>query len=296
MPGLDEDARRWVLDAIAPGARISNVRGLREGGTPWLITLDRAESPSEVILRIGGPSDGTMIETEVAALEVASTHGIAAPELLAWDSERVPPLILIGVVDGASAIPLEQPTTRLRNLGAAAARLHATDVPMSDFLPWRDRPIAGVDFAALRREQTTPLLQRAEAAIAQVPDNRTGFLHGDLWQGNAMWQDDELIALIDWDCAGVGPAGVDLGSLRCDAAICFGLESAVEVLRGWEDEAGRPADDVPYWDIVAALSTPTDMGWFTDAIVDQGRSDLGRKLLVRRRDEFLESALDVWSR
>jgi hypothetical protein len=37
--------------------------------------------------------------------------------------------------------------------------------------------------------------------------------------------------VLDWDCAGVGPAGIDLGSLRCDAAWCHGIEAA---------EQGRP--------------------------------------------------------
>ena len=65
--------------------------------------------------------------------------------------------------------------------------------------------------------------------------------------------------MLDWDCAGVGPAGIDLGSLRCDAAWCHGAEAAEQILRGWEAEAGRPASDVPYWDAVAALASPPDM-------------------------------------
>jgi hypothetical protein len=49
---------------------------------------------------------------------------------------------------------------------------------------------------------------------------------------------------------------------------------------------------VAHWDVVAALSTPPDMGWFPDAIAGQGRPDLGQDLLVRRRDAFLRAALD----
>jgi hypothetical protein len=63
-------------------------------------------------------------------------------------------------------------------------------------------------------------------------------------------------------------------------------------LAGWEHSAGRPADDVAYWDVVAALSTPPDMGWFVQTIVSQGRPDLTKDVLVDRRDEYLRSALD----
>jgi aminoglycoside phosphotransferase (APT) family kinase protein len=116
-------------------------------------------------------------------------------------------------------------------------------------------------------------------------------VHGDLWQGNALWDGDTLTGLVDWDCAGVGPAGVDLGSLRCDAAICYGPEAAEHVLHGYAEAAGLPATDVAYWDVVAALCTPPDMSWFVGALHGQGRTDLTRTQVIDRRDAFLEAAL-----
>jgi aminoglycoside phosphotransferase (APT) family kinase protein len=117
-------------------------------------------------------------------------------------------------------------------------------------------------------------------------------VHGDLWLGNVLWsQSDRITAVIDWDCAGRGPAGVDLGSARMDAVTAYGHGAEDDVLRGWEREAGRPADDVAHWDVIACLSTPPDMGWFTTAVQQQGRTDLTAELLVERRDDFLERAL-----
>ncbi|MDA8286640.1 MAG: phosphotransferase [Actinomycetota bacterium] len=140
-------------------------------------------------------------------------------------------------------------------------------------------------------------MARAEDLVAtRRPDSADGFVHGDLWQGNVLWDDATLTSVLDWDCAGRGPAGVDLGSLRCDAAICFGLAAAEDVLAGWQDQAGRPAEDVAYWDAVAALSTPPDMGWFPDALADQGRLDRTQELLLDRRDRFLAAAIGALDR
>jgi thiamine kinase-like enzyme len=146
----------------------------------------------------------------------------------------------------------------------------------------------------MRREQGAPdLLRAAEAAVAAIrpEDTRLGLVHGDLWYGNTLWDNGRLTAVLDWDCAGVGPAGIDLGSLRCDAAWCHSLEAAEHVLRGWEAEAGRPASDVPYWDAVAALASPPDMGWFPISMSAQGRPDLTREVMLERRDAFLDAAL-----
>jgi aminoglycoside phosphotransferase (APT) family kinase protein len=147
----------------------------------------------------------------------------------------------------------------------------------------------------LRAQHSSALLREAEKGVSnrRESDRRgpSGLVHGDLWQGNAVWDGDRLVALIDWDCAGIGPAGVDLSSLRCDAPLCFGLDAADRVLDGWAEAAGRPAEDVAHCDFVAALCTPRDIGWFAESIAGQGRPDLSRELLRSRRDEFLEAAL-----
>jgi aminoglycoside phosphotransferase (APT) family kinase protein len=293
MPTLDRGLLEWAVRAAAPGAEVAEVRGLRDGGSPWLVRLGGHGAERAVVLRVGAGEDPAPLRTEVAALRLAAEHGLPAPRLLAADLAGDPPLVLADLLAGSSAIPAERPPGRLRALGRAAAALHAVTVAPGPELPRRDRPIAGVDFAALRRRQPAqPLLEEAERRVAQAPPPEgDGLVHGDLWQGNALWVGDTLTGLVDWDYAGVGPPGVDLGSLRCDAAVCFGPEAAEDVRNGWEAAAGRPAADVAYWDVVAALSTPPDMGWFPGAIAGQGRPDLTRELLLRRRDEFLRAAL-----
>ena len=203
-------------------------------------------------------------------------------------------LVLTACMPGTSVIPPEADPERLQALGAAAARIHSIEVTPAPALPVRSRPIEPEDFAGMRREQGAPdLLRAAEAAVAATrpDDGRPGLVHGDLWHGNTLWDDGRLTAVLDWDCAGVGPAGLDLGSLRCDAAWCHGVEAAGDILRGWEAEAGRPASDVPYWDAVAALASPPDMGWFPVSMALQGRPDLTREVMLERRDAFLDAAL-----
>ena len=294
MPSPDPDLLRWAVQAAAPGAEVAEVRGLRDGGSPWLLRLGRGGRTREVVLRVGDAGDLPGLRTEVAALTLAADHGLPAPRLLAAELAGERPAVLVEQLAGSSAIPPERPPARLRALGRAAAALHRVELAPGPALPWRDRPIAIEDFAALRRRQPRPLLLAAEERVAErAPAAAAGvFVHGDLWQGNALWTGDTLRGLIDWDCAGAGAPGVDLGSLRCDAAVCFGLEATDDVRAGWEEAAGRPATDLAHWDVVAALSTPPDMGWFPGAIAGQGRPDLTRDLLVRRRDDFLRAALD----
>jgi aminoglycoside phosphotransferase (APT) family kinase protein len=51
-------------------------------------------------------------------------------------------------------------------------------------------------------------------ASLPVPDGELVFVHGDLWQGNTVWIGDSCSGMIDWDAAGAGSPGIDLGTLR----------------------------------------------------------------------------------
>jgi aminoglycoside phosphotransferase (APT) family kinase protein len=290
--GVDGSVVAWVRE-VTSASRVTVVRGLREGGSPWLLSVDG----DEVVLRVGRSGDAAPFATEVAALRLAAEAGVPAPSVLGHDdgARHGVPLLLAERLSGSSRIPKECDADRLRALGAAAARLHALPLRPSPALPTRDRPIGLVDFAMLRRERgASALLRRAEGLLSQTAPTATTtvFVHGDLWQGNAIWSAGRLSGLVDWDCAGAGPPGVDLGSLRLDAALCFGQAAEQEVLGAWEQTAGRAADDVAYWDAVAGLATPPDLGWFPDAMADQGRPDLDQATLVERRDAFLSAALD----
>jgi aminoglycoside phosphotransferase (APT) family kinase protein len=279
-------ALEWAADILGC-ADVAVVRGLREGGAPWLL-----QAGDRIAVLKAATDMAAQFATEVAALRRAAAAGLPVPAVLGYDDDG---LVLLAGLPGTSHIPREPEGPRLRAIGAAAARIHTVVFEPTDVLPERDRPIADMDFAAIRRKHgASRLLLDAEETVAanRPAGERVAFVHGDLWHGNTMWDGNVLTGILDWDAAGVGPAGVDLGSLRCDTAICFGVEAADLVLAGWEEEAGHPAGNVGYWDAVAALSSPPDMAWVAGTISDQGRPDLNDgPLLTARRDAFLRQAL-----
>ena len=280
------DALEWAAGILE--SEVAVVRGLREGGAPWLLRAGGRVA----VLKDGRPGQAALFATEAAALRFAAAAGLPVAAVLGYDGGT---RMLLECLPGASQIPREPDGRRLRALGAAAARIHAVHLDPAGKLPVRDRPIADVDFAGLRREHgASRLLLDAEQIVARArpAGERAAFVHGDLWQGNTLWDGNVLSGLLDWDCAGAGPAGIDLCSLRCDTAACFGAGAADLVLDGWQQEAGHPADNVAYWDAVAALSTPPDMARVAATIADQGRPDLNDgPLLNARRDAFLRQAL-----
>jgi aminoglycoside phosphotransferase (APT) family kinase protein len=283
----------WLLQLVG-GDAVAEVTGLRSGGSPWLVHWTAAgDVDGRVVLRADPSERADRQARAETAMPIADRQGVPVPNVIGSRLDDASSLLLIEWVDGSSALPAEASPARLEALGALAATIFRStigDIP----LPKVTRPIDDVDFAALREHSPHPLLERAARRLGEIEvEDRTGLVHGDLWSGNVLWRDDELVAVLDWDCAGVGAAGVDLGALRLDAALSFGPEASDHVLVGWEREAATSAQSLAYWDAMAALNTPPDLGWFVPATIEAlARPELTRDVMVKRRDAFLSDALD----
>ena len=300
-PGWSPELLGWALPALgARGEGGVQYVGLREGGSPWRIELDTGRAG---VLRVLPAAARPRLLTELAALEHAAAHGLPVPRVLAADPDGTvvagKVAVLTTVVPGTSHIPGGPPSlSRFRALGALAATIAAVPAPeVSAALPERSRSIPDVDFAALRRDAPArPLLVAAEEVVAeQAPPARTpGFVHGDLWQGNTLWDGDgALTGVVDWDSAGVGPGrgGPRLAALRRgDVVRRPGRRGGAGRLRGacW----AAPPTTSPTGTSSPRCAPRRRSDWFTDAVRDQGRTDLDQPTLLRRRDAFLRAALD----
>lgn len=303
MTVISEPVLDWVRGQLTlPGRTppaLAAADGLRQGSNPWLLRLDDGRA---AVLRLGDPKDAERREgfsTEARLLQIAEQYGVPTSRLIAHDptGEQAGALALLStVIEGRSRIPVEPAPEQLVEYGRATALLRRVPAAALEGMPHRVRPIELEDFAAERRLQGAgDLLAAAVEAVAQrpVPAGEPGLVHGDLWLGNTMWVGAKLSGFVDWDCAGVGEPGLDVASMRLDAALMFGAEYAQSVLGGYLAASGRErVEDLAYWDVVAALSTPPRMAEFVDAIADQGRGDLDQPVLQERRDAFLRDALE----
>ena len=291
---------QWVVDSGAASSivRIAPMSQSGEGG-PWWLSAVVGGREAALVLKAEQPEDAARqrFATAGAALEVAATVDVPAPRLIALDVDAACGwhVLLTTALPGSSSIAADITSARLRTLGSEAARFHLVAGTPSTDLPVRSRSLEGYDLnAGTTTTASTPLLERAREVLADVSLQREepfGFVHGDFWQGNTLWDGDRYTGAVDWDFAGFGPAGIDLGSLRADVVVLHGGEAGDEVLAGWEATAGRPAPNLAWWDLVAGVSTPEDMGGWLPNFHAQGRTDLDLAVITRRRDEFVRQAL-----
>ena len=298
-PTLAADTIAWAERCLGPRSSIVDARRLGGSTGPWLLRVHGASGIESVVLRDGDPhsaNERSRFDVEAAALQAAEDLHIAAPRLIGHDltGAQSSRLAILGThLTGDNTIPPTATHDRLTALGRAAASLNRTP-PNDTGLPVRQRPLADLDFASERAAgNTTELLEEADDFLADGPPAVVAniLVHGDCWQGNTLWQHGRFTGFVDWDAAGIGQPGLDLGTLRFDVALYFGLDGLDAVTQGWTGSGCPPIDGIAYWDVLAALSSPTDLSSWTPTINSPGRPDLDTRTLTTRRDDFIKAAL-----
>jgi aminoglycoside phosphotransferase (APT) family kinase protein len=293
MADPPESLLRWAAFALGEEASVVSVTGLHDGSSPWRLHVVGPDATTDAILRtavdpprwLDGPMARSKLARCVAALRVAEQHGLAAPRLIACDldgHEAGLPASLETLLPGNSGWPKTPTAAGWRDAGAAIARVHRVPLQPQDHLPLRSGDVRSR--ASVSR--STPLLQLADEVVRrhEPPRGESVFLHGDVWPGNLLWIGDRCVGLIDWKEACVGDPGSDLANLRYHAALHHGPDGALLVLQGWEDESGRKATGVAYWDAVWALYSRDAVDVLTGPDWSHGTTD--------RRDAFLRAAVD----
>lgn len=84
--------------------------------------------------------------------------------------------------------------------------------------------------------------------------NQHTLLHGDYWAGNVLWQDDKLVAVIDWEDAMLGDPLADLGDSRI-ATLWSSGRDAMQLFTEHYQKIMPQLDYryLSYWDLCAAL-------------------------------------------
>src|SRR5437667_11853261 len=154
-----EQVLRWAAEVVG-GTRVVSTEsrgrgGNRASGTFRLRIEGPAARATDVILKVPVPRwiRAAWVITNARALQLAETHGLAAPRLIAADLDgRASGTVttLETFLSGSADLPPTVSVARLREAGAAIARVHAVSMaPRARLAYEQDRMLAGVLLAVL---------------------------------------------------------------------------------------------------------------------------------------------------
>lgn len=206
-----------------------------------------------MVVKLAAPA---AVRREERALARVAALGVAPPVAAAGEG-----VLVTRALPGAPLPADRWGAPRARALGALIARVHgALPAPAGTYDGWDEE----VDHLGAYRDR------RAGGGGGDPPPAGGGdgfaWLHGDLWSGNVVW-DDERPRLVDWEFARPGDPAEDLAYLA--AMDDLGAPALAALIEGYApDDPATLARAVAWWRPVLAAECAA---WF-DADGDHARA------------------------
>ncbi|NYJ08687.1 phosphotransferase family protein [Petropleomorpha daqingensis] len=274
--------RRWADREVLPGGRVAGLAPM-PGNAGLSFGFDVVDGDGAVVrslvVRFAPPgvrrSGNTDVLRQVPLLQALDRAGIPVAPLVWWTGDEAWFGTDAIVQERLAARPLRlwdageaapDPAPYLRAAVGVLARIHALDWA-ADLAGWeRPRPVAE-EIAFWQRlldkhpepGWTAAGQQLAADLLRTDPGrHRTGLFHGDFHTNNVLFDDDASVAaVVDWEIAGIGATGLDLGwlALMTDPSCWHPDQQAA--MRVVADPARLRAD----YEAAAGVAVP-DLAWY----------------------------------
>jgi aminoglycoside phosphotransferase (APT) family kinase protein len=259
-----EGALRWAAAAVGAGSRVASVRPLPSS---WLanhaVTVaDRHGHHHRLVLRRWARPGWELDDPDYTARREATVLGllagaeVPAPRLVAADPDGAvcdtPALLLTRLPGRPPAATLTDRRGFLAQLAGVLPAVHAVDGRARGLLPAYRSYVRLQGLAPPAWLPPSGTWRRAfELVAGPAPPGRVCFIHRDYHHHNTLWTRRRLTGVVDWTQASWGPASVDLGHMRWNLALDYGVHAADEFLAIHQALTG--AEHHPYWDALTVV-------------------------------------------
>ncbi len=301
-----------VIRKITPKSRLLRTWNLEGGGSSEMAALEIEDSNGlirKVVLRL--PRKGAIkqniqkIEREFKILQMTFSLGLPTqkPYYLDRSCEIFSrPYMVIEYIDGKQEFAPSNLSDYILQMATHLAGIHSVNCSVSD-LSFLSEKAEIFDELSHRKSINNSLLSSDEGLIREVlkdvwplhQRNSSLLLHGDFWTGNILWQDDKLVAIIDWEEGRAGDPLIDLVITRLDILCIFGIEAMDSFTTHYKSLMAIDYTDLPYWDLWAALrlgrkvgTTLTECASFFTPL---GRADITEKTIRESYNFFITRVL-----
>ncbi len=299
---MDRAVWEAVAAKLAPGAELVRAWEAEGGVSAQTVGLELrlADGTSrKMIVRRHGEADlardPRIAAHEFKLLQGLRSAGAPVPEPYFYDEsgETLPsPYLAIEYIDHEREYVPPDKRVFARRMAEALAAVHRFDADLEKlaFLPRQDDLAASRLAAKPDRLDESLSEGRVRDALERVwlppRRNRTALLHGDFWPGNTLWNEDELVAVIDWEDAALGDPLADLANARLEMLWAYGEEAMEEFTHRYLSLASEiDAGNLPVWDLYAAIRPASQLsGWGLEPDVE--------RTMRERHLRFVNEALD----
>lgn len=242
---------------------------------------------------------------EFRVLQLVKSLGVAIPEPCYVDESREllsEPYLVIEFIEGQPQYTPPDTKDFVEQMARQLAQIHQIKASnpalrslrqqanrLSDKLSQRPGKVdASMDEGRIRDtlEAVWPLPQQNEHVL----------LHGDFWPGNILWEDGQIVAVVDWEEAEVGDPLADVAISRLDILWLCSREAMHDFTRQYRRLNPVDFTKLPYWDLIAALRPAGYIGEWARWWPEVGRPDISEDSMRKDHAWFVRQAYEELDR
>lgn len=295
-----EEQLERVRDAIGASSLVHS-RRIENGLSCTMDVL--TEGSTRIVLRRYGPwadnRDVDVAARETRALELMQRANVPAPAPIWIDSDGVfsERAILISYVDGAPDLTPSNPFDWAEKLASVLTRIHEVRLEGDDVELFP--PGAGEDIEKIQENPEVvldhplgePLLRRRVMLGSSSIESDQVFSHTDFWPGNTLWNDRDLVAVVDWESPAMGDREMDVAYCSLDIRYLGMDKVADHFVESYRESSDSPLPDLSHWEAVALCRPMPDIAQWVPAWVGMGRhvsEEQARERYTQVLETFLE--------
>jgi aminoglycoside phosphotransferase (APT) family kinase protein len=292
-----------VLEIIEPGCTFVAIHSLAGDFSNSTHLVDGRTSDGslfQVVTRryaiFGDYDRGEKARREFKTLQLLKRHGLPAPDPLYLDDTGAilgSPGIVTRYASGRLIMERPYPVQWAETLAKTLARIHK--VPLNDVdnsflldgnseILWFLKSTAQMQPYISAHPQGSVLWSATVEYLPHLVKVARALVHIDYWSGNILWDNGSVSAVVDWEEAAQGDPGIDVAYCRMDMILCGLSEAADLFLATYEQEMGRPAANLGFWELAAAVRPMfSPEGWISESPAVERFADFVDAAIQRSR-------------
>lgn len=303
MPSIEERIQQ-SLPSFAPGGTLLRTWALK-GGISASMTAFEVRHPNgsiqKYIARQPGEwsynRDAEAARAELNILQILREAGLPVPTPIAIEQPDDPStrkFFVMGYTEGEARAYATDPQTYIREFAATLAHIHQTTwhgTALANLSRLSENPYRSTDNSKV----LLPIEEEIYRALDSLPPitspNGLVLNHGDYWPGNILWQDNQIVTVIDWEGARIGDPFMDLSIARLDILWILGPEAMNEMTAIYQTETCFDLSTLNYWDLRICLRPIGEFERMAPAYPHLGRADITAETMSKQHEWFVEQAL-----
>lgn len=225
---MNEEKFQNIVNSFAKSAKLISWQVMKGGSSTdvFLLKIQQKNEILKYVLRTQGskPAENST-KVEFALLNSLYLQNIPVSRPIYLDTSCKiidKPFMIMTYLDGDIDSPDNKDLNSISKMVEALKVIHGIDVSALPKLSLRIDPLSNIETLLPSGAKWDDLKTFLLSLSSQRYKGKSVLLHGDFWSGNILWENNEIVGILDWEYAAFGDPLYDLAVTSLEMRYQYG--------------------------------------------------------------------------